>query len=300
VFRCPIKGELYIKATITVAFFIITVYIPSMVNTELNFYYIDTNYADFLRDEKFGDTHIPYTVYPNGEKFFIGVVLNINNINYFAPVTSNKGVNPAAFNILEADGRIISSVRTNYMFPVVDGVYKRIDIPHIENRAYRYLVEKEYRFCNLHREEIRELAEKIYLMRMSGQVIFKDPNDKKNNQYINNFKKLERRAKQYIVDETNKFVKTSLHDPDAELSAEEKALVEKHKITKEKMLEIRKKQEKFFKREGEKYTLESLCRASKNIPNPLKEQTKTQEKIVTKTAVQEQQNKPKKRPVNYK
>jgi hypothetical protein len=65
-----------------------------------------------------------------------------------------------------------------------------------------------------------------------------------------NFKKLERRAKQYVADETNKFVKISLHDPPAELSAEEKALIGKHKITKEKMLELRKKQEKFFKRES--------------------------------------------------
>ena len=158
-------------------------------NELLDFYYIDAKYADFMRDKSLGDARVPYTVYPKREKFFIGVVFKIGDFNYFAPVSSNKEMNPAAISIIDGN-ESLGSVRINFMFPVIDGVYKQFIIANIKDRKYKRLVEKQYRFCNKFREQIRGLAQVIYEKRIHGQI-------KIDKIYIMDFKKLEKRALSY-------------------------------------------------------------------------------------------------------
>ena len=58
----------------------------------LSFFYVDENYADFLRQNY--DSRIPNITskeYSN-KKFFIGIVMKINGFDYLAPVSSNIGM----------------------------------------------------------------------------------------------------------------------------------------------------------------------------------------------------------------
>lgn len=54
---------------------------------KLNFYDIDSKYTDYLRNY---DEKIPYINYDSRDKFLCGVVLSINSMNYYVPVSSNK------------------------------------------------------------------------------------------------------------------------------------------------------------------------------------------------------------------
>ena len=74
------------------------------------FYYVEDEYINFLKKkeiEKRNFTRVPNVHYWNTKKFVFGAVLEINNMLYFAPVTSY-----AKYNIL-----FISSTapKTNFL-----------------------------------------------------------------------------------------------------------------------------------------------------------------------------------------
>jgi hypothetical protein len=78
-----------------------------------------------------------------------------------------------------------------------------------------------------------------------------------------------------------------------EESFAEQKLIKKYSLTKEQMNKIKITQEKISKHNGEKYTLESLCRASAGIPNRPKQHQKIQEKTVAKPIARKQKPTPK-------
>lgn len=82
----------------------------------LKFYDVDIEYVKYLK--KF-DNKVPNIEYANNNKFVCGIVLNINDNKFFAPISSkiNK-TNPSTFIILENNKKPISSIRFSYMFPI--------------------------------------------------------------------------------------------------------------------------------------------------------------------------------------
>jgi protein AbiQ len=282
----------------------------------LKFYYIDENYANFLRSKY--DKRVPNTKGENYkyDKFFIGVVLRVNNWEYFAPVSSYKQDNALTFNIKDTDGDFIASVRPNYMFPVVKGVCKPVVIKSFKG-FYKYLLQEELRYCNKHRGEICDMANKIY----SKKTIYNYSSSEERKMYdamCCNFKWLEHGAKAFLDKDS------------ANLSAEEKALIEKYPIDAAKLLQIKRVQESIINKDGRKVTLENCVRANikfapeiygrewsdkitredrqmkkqkaqeKMTHKTNASQPKTQEKIVTKNAVRSPKNFSKKRPYNSK
>ena len=160
---------------------------------KLAFYKVDVAYADYLR--KF-DAKVPFIELPHYKrnKFFVGVVFKIDNLDYFAPVTSYTGSDKGSFSILNEKGEVVSSVRPNYMFPVIDGVYEMLDINKEYSGVQKRFVLWELAFCNKYREEIFFLARKTYQTRTQPRnereaLFFKDR--------IIDFKKLENAAKKY-------------------------------------------------------------------------------------------------------
>ena len=160
----------------------------------LGFYYVEAEYADFLRDECYGDRHVPLTraEHYRHDKFFIGALLDVYEQKYFAPVSS-KVYRPsdAAFYIYDRHGKVTAAIKTNFMFPVIDGVCERLDFKELKPEGYKDLVIQQYIFCNRHRSEIVKLAQDIYDIRKSGETLTPD------GIYINNFLKLEQRAEEF-------------------------------------------------------------------------------------------------------
>ena len=143
---------------------------------KLNFYTVDLSYVNYLKNaetQKRGFSRVPNMDYGNSRKpkFLCGVVLQINTMNYFVPVTSYKQQKPDNFLIYASNGQIVSSLRFNYMFPVPLTLVKERRISNEPNLAYRALLSQELQYCIKNQETIRSLAERTYKRVLLG----KDP-----------------------------------------------------------------------------------------------------------------------------
>ena len=57
----------------------------------IRFYYINNDYISFLKKyekEQVGHTCVPNIQYKTSDKFVFGAVMNINDMDYFVPVSS--------------------------------------------------------------------------------------------------------------------------------------------------------------------------------------------------------------------
>ena len=128
----------------------------------LKFYEVDREYIKYLRET--GDSKIPKIDYKNHQKFFCGIILTINNFNYFAPVSSyNKKVH-TAFLIKDKDRETnklkpISSLRFSFMFPCPIEYLNQKDFSK-EDEQYKILLRKELAYCNKNIDKIEKLAQK--------------------------------------------------------------------------------------------------------------------------------------------
>lgn len=140
----------------------------------LNFYTVDLDYVKFLKkseESKRGFSRIPNMDYGNlrKPKFLCGIVLQINEQNYYVPVTSYKEQKPDNFLIRAADGQVVSSLRFNYMFPVPSDLVTERRIDTESDRAYRALLAQELRYCIKNQDQIRKLAERTYKRVLLGK-----------------------------------------------------------------------------------------------------------------------------------
>lgn len=158
----------------------------------LKFYEVDSEYIKYLRVN--GDQKIPNIEYEKHKKFFCGIVLTINNFNYFAPVSSyNKKVH-TSFLIMDKDRetkklKAISSLRFSFMFPCPIEYLSQKDFSK-EDEKYKILLRKELHYCNTNREKIKKMANEVYKLGLN----------EKNRQKFNicDFPKLEEKCLEYI------------------------------------------------------------------------------------------------------
>lgn len=123
----------------------------------LKFYNIDENYLNYLHDY---DYRVPLHNYLEHNKFYCGIVLEIDKFKYFTPVSSFN--QKQSTNILIIDnGEVKGSLRFCFMIPVIDNVISEKDFSK-EDKNYRDLLEKEYRFCKENEEQIKARALKVY------------------------------------------------------------------------------------------------------------------------------------------
>lgn len=141
---------------------------------KLNFYTVDLRYVNFLKNaeqEKRGFSRVPNMDYVTQRKpkFLCGVVLQVNSMNYYVPVTSYKQQKPDNFLIKAANGQVVSSLRFNYMFPVPDQLISVRIIADEPDRAYRALLSQELRYCIKNQGTIQHLAERTYKRVLLGK-----------------------------------------------------------------------------------------------------------------------------------
>lgn len=131
---------------------------------KLKFYEVDGEYIKYLKEN--GDNKIPNIDYKEHKKFFCGIVLTINNFNYFAPVSSYNKKAHTVFLIMDRDRntkelKAISSLRFSFMFPCPIEYLEQKDFSK-EEKQYQALLRKELHYCNINREKIRKKANEIY------------------------------------------------------------------------------------------------------------------------------------------
>ena len=142
---------------------------------KLKFFIVPNSYINYLQKwetKTRGFSRVPNLNYGNDrkQKFVCGVVLNINNINYFAPITSYKAQKADNFLIFNSNGnKVLSSIRFNYMFPVPKEIISLYRFETITDIKYRMLVYQEYRYCLSHQDDIRKLAYRTYKKVLLGK-----------------------------------------------------------------------------------------------------------------------------------
>jgi len=122
-----------------------------------------------------------------------GIVLNINDINYYVPVSSNKTKYLSSFVIYDEsnDDKIpMSSLRFSFIFPCPNESIKVKKINDEKDIKYKELMKKGYDYCNKYAEQIVSKAKKIYELALKKEL-----REKYN---LCNFKLLEEKFKEYI------------------------------------------------------------------------------------------------------
>lgn len=127
----------------------------------LRFYDVDKDYIDYLKTI---DRQIPNVSYDSNNKFVCGVVFDVENIQYYAPISHMKRRQRTNLPIYNNKGRIISTIRFSFMFPAFESVLIQKDFRKIAkvNEQYANLLRTEYRFCTSHQEQIKQRAKQVY------------------------------------------------------------------------------------------------------------------------------------------
>ena len=126
----------------------------------LNFYYVNKDYADYLRQT---DNKVPELEYDSNDKFFCGIVLSVNGISYYAPISHDTQYQQTSL-LIKDKGKSISSIKFAFMIPVSPNQLNRIDFSEVEktDKKYADLLRAEYRYCASHKTDINEKALKVY------------------------------------------------------------------------------------------------------------------------------------------
>lgn len=140
----------------------------------LNFYLVDDDYVQLLKEaeiENRGFSRVPDMTYDLGRKpkFLCGIVLHVNSMEYYVPVSSFKQQNPDNFLILNEQGAPLSSLRFNYMFPVPADQLKVRIIKDEPDSSYRRLLNMELQYCKKNKERIQKTAERTYKRVLLGK-----------------------------------------------------------------------------------------------------------------------------------
>ena len=158
---------------------------------DLKLYTIDTEYIDFLRSNPKLST-----VFENKEddtsfhRKYLGVVLNIDQYNYYVPLSSpkdsdyiflgdtkiiRKSIIPI-IRILAEDNNgnleLKGTLKLSNMIPVPDTMLTYYDIAKETDSNYKILVEKEYEFIRKNRDLILKNASVLYNQKVKENKLY--------------------------------------------------------------------------------------------------------------------------------
>ena len=158
----------------------------------IKLYEVNADYIDYLSAYA---PHLFQNKKPgqNNERKYIGIVFQINGLDYFAPLYSFKQkhhrMKEAVDFIKVKDYAVIN---LNNMFPVPLTERKYVDIRSERDPHYRALLLAEYRFIKSIQEKIRKNAQNVY------KIKIKDGTSSALAKRCNDFLSLEKACNKYI------------------------------------------------------------------------------------------------------
>lgn len=135
----------------------------------MKFYHIKDDFITFLRqfDQKVPDNK-------NESRPYVGVVLVIETIKYYAPFTSPKLKHKKMKNgkdFRKINNGIYGAINFNNMIPVLASALIEIDIANITDVKYRRLLQNQYNYIKADESAILRTAENL------RKMIFENEND---------------------------------------------------------------------------------------------------------------------------
>lgn len=126
----------------------------------IKFYDIDEGYVRFLQTV---DKQVPNIHYSTNNKFVCGIVLDVNGINYYAPISHMTAKQQTNIQIFDKT-RPISTIRFSFMIPAYDEVLSVKNFSEIAKKDQNYanILGAEYDFCATHIDDIHKKALAVY------------------------------------------------------------------------------------------------------------------------------------------
>ena len=154
---------------------------------------VDTKYCDYLR--KF-DALVPLNHAKNENRPFIGILFQIHNVEYFAPLSSPKKKHLQMHNMIDfikIDRGRLGAINFNNMIPVTPNNYEIIDLyaDDFEHAKYLTLLRKQLNWLNRNKIKIIFKADNLYALYL-GKLL---PENIMNR--CCNFKLLEEKCREY-------------------------------------------------------------------------------------------------------
>lgn len=164
---------------------------------ELKLYRINELYARYIyyQDEK-----VLKAFDIKSKRPFIGIILKINEINYFAPLSSPKMKHKSMKNTIDFikinNGRD-GVINLNNMIPIPKEQYYEINVKEEirKDRKYGIILKYQIKWCNNNKIQIINNARKLY------NLIIKEKANLNLKKRCCNFKMLEERLNQYILNQ---------------------------------------------------------------------------------------------------
>lgn len=136
---------------------------------KLNFYDVNMDYIDYLKRKEIeyrSFTRVPNIKYRDDQKFLCGIVLRIDEFEYYVPVTSYKYEKSESFLIVFEDdkyNKIKDSLRFNFMIPVPPNCIRERIIKNENNIKRRMFLHRQLEFINKNIDIIKNRAKRTYL-----------------------------------------------------------------------------------------------------------------------------------------
>lgn len=135
---------------------------------EIKIYEVNAEYIDYLaacaphlfHNRQEGQSH---------ERKYIGVVLRVNEMDYFAPLSSFKPKHRLMKEGLDfIKIQRYAVINLNNMFPVPKHVCSYVDFNAVKDQRYRSLLLSEYRFIRSIQGKIRKNAAALYKHKLAN------------------------------------------------------------------------------------------------------------------------------------
>lgn len=125
----------------------------------MEFYHIKNNYINYLKQY---DNKVPDN--KDEKRPYVGIVLEINGVKYYAPLSSPKQKHKKMKNgkdFRKINQGIYGAINFNNMIPVVDCALIKIDIKNLKDLKYKNLLQNQYRYIRNDEEAIKRTAKAL-------------------------------------------------------------------------------------------------------------------------------------------
>lgn len=135
---------------------------------------VNSRYCDYLRQY---DYRVSYNANEKELRPFVGVLFEIEDIKYFAPLSSPKQKHLKMKNNIDfykIDGGKLGAINFNNMIPIPEKEYTYVDTNAISltttEKQYKELLKDQLRWLNRYGQALREKAQTLYNKRINQEL----------------------------------------------------------------------------------------------------------------------------------
>lgn len=131
---------------------------------------IKQEYCNYLR--RF-DNKVPYNYDNKKNRPFIGVLFEINDCFYFAPLTSPKPKHQIMKNTIDfylLNNGKLGAINFNNMIPVTMNNINILNFNEIKEKEYNSLLLEQFRYLTRHDEIIYKLSRRLYMLYKNNRL----------------------------------------------------------------------------------------------------------------------------------